>query len=117
MRVHARGSGGADGVAASLDGAADGDGASVAAAEALGAGEPVVDCVPLQPASTSASASAARAVIGQKDTRLAGIRPPAALDPIRPPTRQKSMPTPELISLIVALVVWIVLLGTLSTDG
>jgi hypothetical protein len=28
-----------------------------------------------------------------------------------------SMPTPELISLIVALVVWIVLLGTLSADS
>jgi hypothetical protein len=27
------------------------------------------------------------------------------------------MPTPELISLIVALVVWIVLLGTLAADG
>jgi len=27
------------------------------------------------------------------------------------------MPNPELISLIVALVVWIVLLGTLSTDS
>jgi hypothetical protein len=27
------------------------------------------------------------------------------------------MPTPELISLIVALVVWIVLLGTFSTDA
>jgi hypothetical protein len=38
-------------------------------------------------------------------------------DPIRPSRRQGSMPTPELISLIVALVVWIVLLGTMSTDS
>jgi hypothetical protein len=38
-------------------------------------------------------------------------------DPIELPRRQGSMPTPELISLIVALVVWIVLLGTLSTDA
>jgi hypothetical protein len=38
-------------------------------------------------------------------------------DPIRPARRQRSMPTPELISLIVALVVWIVLLGTLSADS
>jgi hypothetical protein len=38
-------------------------------------------------------------------------------DPIRPARRQRGMPTPELIWLIVALVVWIVLLGTLSTDA
>ena len=31
--------------------------------------------------------------------------------------RQGSMATPELISLIVALIVWIVLLGTLSGDA
>jgi hypothetical protein len=37
-------------------------------------------------------------------------------DPIRTTRRQGGMPNPELISLIVALVVWIVLLGTLSTD-
>jgi hypothetical protein len=39
------------------------------------------------------------------------------MDPIRPPQRQGGMPTPELVSLIVALVVWIVLLGTLSPDA
>jgi hypothetical protein len=38
-------------------------------------------------------------------------------DPIRAARRQRGMPTPELISLIVALVVWIVLLGTFSTDA
>jgi hypothetical protein len=38
-------------------------------------------------------------------------------DPIRPVLRQGNMPTPELISLIVALLVWIALLGTLSTDA
>ena len=39
------------------------------------------------------------------------------MDQIDGPRRQRGMPTPELISLIVALVVWIVLLGTLSTDA
>jgi hypothetical protein len=38
-------------------------------------------------------------------------------DPIRALRRQACMPTPELISLIVALVVWIVLLGTMSADA
>jgi hypothetical protein len=39
-------------------------------------------------------------------------------DPIRPPRRQgKMMASPELISLIVALIVWIVLLGTFSSDS
>jgi hypothetical protein len=38
-------------------------------------------------------------------------------DPIRPSRRQGRMATPELISLIVALIVWIVLLGTISTDA
>jgi hypothetical protein len=38
-------------------------------------------------------------------------------DPIRLHRRQGRMATPELISLIVALIVWIVLLGTLSADS
>jgi hypothetical protein len=38
-------------------------------------------------------------------------------DPIRRDRRQGRMATPELISLIVALIVWIVLLGTMSTDA
>jgi hypothetical protein len=39
------------------------------------------------------------------------------MDPVPAPRRQGSTPTPELISLILALVLWIVLLGTLSTDA
>jgi hypothetical protein len=39
------------------------------------------------------------------------------MDPIRAWRRHSCMPTPELVSLIVALVVWIVLLGTLPADG
>jgi hypothetical protein len=39
------------------------------------------------------------------------------MDPIRAPRRQGIVPTPELISLILALVLWIVLLGTMSTDA
>jgi hypothetical protein len=38
-------------------------------------------------------------------------------DPNRLEGRLRGMPTPELISLIVALVLWIVLLGTLSIDS
>jgi hypothetical protein len=38
-------------------------------------------------------------------------------DPIRRDERQGRMATPELISLIVALIVWIVLLGSMSTDA
>jgi hypothetical protein len=38
-------------------------------------------------------------------------------DPIRVSRRQVAMPNPELISLIVAIVLWIVLLGTMSTDA
>jgi len=38
-------------------------------------------------------------------------------DPIILPRRQGRMATPELISLIVALIVWIVLLGTFSADS
>jgi hypothetical protein len=37
-------------------------------------------------------------------------------DPIRASRRQGAM-NPELISLIVAIVLWIFLLGTMSTDG
>jgi hypothetical protein len=38
-------------------------------------------------------------------------------DPIRVHRRQGRMATPELISMIVALIVWIVLLGSMSTDA
>ena len=55
---------------AALDGAADGDAGSVAATDVLVPGGPEVDGVALQPASTSTSANAARAVIGAKDTRI-----------------------------------------------
>jgi hypothetical protein len=47
-----------------------------------------------------------RSAVGGFDTDLIGL-----------PWRQGSMPTPELISLIVALVAWIVLLGTFSADS
>ena len=38
-------------------------------------------------------------------------------DPIRWSRRLAGMPNPELIWMIVALVVWIVLLGTISPDS
>jgi hypothetical protein len=38
-------------------------------------------------------------------------------DPSRAPRRQSGMETPELVSLIVVLLAWIVLLGTLAPDG
>jgi hypothetical protein len=40
-----------------------------------------------------------------------------ALDPNRVPARQGGMPTPEVISLIIALVAWILLLRSFSVDG
>jgi hypothetical protein len=39
------------------------------------------------------------------------------VDPIRAPARQGGMPTPEVISLIIALVAWILLLRSFSVDG
>jgi len=49
-------------------------------------------------------------------TTIGGSRIRRGSDPRRV-TSGKHMPTPELISLIVALLVWIVLLGTLPTDS
>ena len=43
--------------------------------------------------------------------------PPFDTDPIRSSRRLAGMPNPELIWIIVALVMWIVLLGTLSQES
>jgi hypothetical protein len=42
--------------------------------------------------------------------------PHPSADPIPPLERQGSMATPELVSLIIAVIAWIALLGTLSPD-
>jgi hypothetical protein len=45
-----------------------------------------------------------------------GQVPHGWVDPIRPARRQRGMATPELVSLIIAVVAWIALLGTFSPD-
>ncbi len=53
---------------------------------------------------------------GHSSSAIVRRMPHPSTDPIPTPERQGSMATPELVSLIIAVIAWIALLGTLSPD-